>query len=473
MNSEGRHFRFLRLSSVLLYGAALVAVAALMPASFAQQFQPDTIPVKNWPMNKAGDQAQGDSGAPAASTAGLVFIAITPCRVVDTRVIGGSGKTGPFGPPSLLGGQSRIFPVPSSNCGVPVAAAYSMNFVSVTPLGQAVAWVAAWPDNITWPGTVVLNAVQGGKVDNSAVVQSGPDGGIQVVATNNCDLVIDMNGYFVQATSVQAQAGPPGATGPAGATGATGAAGTTGAMGPMGPTGATGATGPLGSIGPAGPTGATGAIGPLGPIGPAGPTGPTGAIGPLGPIGPAGPTGATGAIGPLGPIGPAGPTGATGAIGPLGPIGPAGPTGPTGPSGTLAFADFFAMMPPDNAATVAAGSDINFPQNGPTSATGITRISASTFNLAAVGTYQVMFQVSVNEAGQLILTLNGTGQAFTVVGRATGTSQIVGISLLTTSAPNSILTVRNPTGSAAALTITPLAGGVDPVSARLVITQIQ
>jgi len=131
------------------------------------------------------------------------------------------------------------------------------------------------------------------------------------------------------------------------------------------------------------------------------------------------------------------------------------------------------MMPPDNAATVAAGSDINFPQNGPTSATGITRISASTFNLAAVGTYQVMFQVSVNEAGQLILTLNGTGQAFTVVGRATGTSQIVGISLLTTSAPNSILTVRNPTGSAGALTITPLAGGVDPVSARLVITQIQ
>jgi hypothetical protein len=422
MNSKGRHFKFLRLSSVVLHGAALVAMAALMPASFAQQFQTDSIPVKNWPMHKTGDQALGDPGPDAVSTAGLVFIAITPCRVVDTRVIGGSGKTGPFGPPSLLGGQPRIFPVPSSNCGVPVAAAYSMNFVSVTPLGQAVAWVAAWPDNITWPGTVVLNAVQGGKVDNSAVVQSGPDGGIQVVATNNCDLVIDMNGYFVQATSLQAQAGPPGATGPAGSTGATGA---TGAMGPMGPSGATGATGPLGPIGPAGPTGATG---------------------------------------PLGPIGPAGPTG---------PIGPAGPTGPIGPSGTLAFADFFAMMPPDNPATIAAGSDITFPQNGPTSASAITRISAATFNLAAVGIYQVMFQVSVNEAGQLVLTLNGTEQAFTVVGRATGTSQIVGISLLTTSAPNSILTVRNPTGSAVALTITPLAGGVDPVSAHLFIKQIQ
>src|SRR5579863_7063182 len=189
-----------------------------------------------------------------------------------------------------------------------------------------------------------------------------------------------------------------------------------------------------------------------------------GQAGPRGPAGPAGSTGATGATGS---------TGATGATGPLGPIGPAGPTGPTGPGGTLAFADFFAMMPPDNPATIAAGSDITFPQNGPTSASAITRISASTFNLAAVGTYQVMFQVSVSEAGQLVLTLNGTAQANTVVGRATGTSQIVGISLLTTSVPNSILTVRNPTGSSVALTITPLAGGVDPVSAHLFITQIQ
>jgi len=36
-----------------------------------------------------------------------------------------------------------------------------------------------------------------------------------------------------------------------------------------------------------------------------------------------------------------------------------------------------------------------------------------------------------------------------------------------------ILTVRNPAGTAAALTITPLAGGTRPVSAHLVIIQIQ
>ena len=60
-----------------------------------------------------------------------------------------------------------------------------------------------------------------------------------------------------------------------------------------------------------------------------------------------------------------------------------------------------------------------------------------------------------------------------VAGRATGTSQIVGMAIVTTTAINSVLTVRNPTGNAAALTITPVAGGPRSVSAHLVITQIQ
>jgi len=48
-------------------------------------------------------------------------------------------------------------------------------------------------------------------------------------------------------------------------------------------------------------------------------------------------------------------------------------------------------------------------------------------------------------------------------GRATGTSQIIGMALVTTTSVNSILTVRNPAGNAAALGITPLAGGTRPV----------
>lgn len=161
-------------------------------------------------------------------------------------------------------------------------------------------------------------------------------------------------------------------------------------------------------------------------------------------------------------------------IGPTGPTGPIGATGSQGENGgVLNFADFYALMPPDNSATVAPGTDVSFPQDGPTSGSDIARIGDDSFNLAPIGTYQILFQVGVTEAGQLELTLNGAPLAYTVVGRATGTSQIIGLALLTTSTINSILTVRNPADNSTALTITPLAGGTQPVSAHLVITQIQ
>jgi hypothetical protein len=221
-----------------------------------------------------------------------------------------------------------------------------------------------------------------------------------------------------------------------------------GSQGPVGPTGATGAQGP---VGPNGSTGATGAAGAAGALGPAGPQGSQG---------PAGTTGATGSTGAPGAQGPAGTTGSTGATGP--------------PGGLLDFADFFALMPPDNAATVAAGTHVQFPQDGPSSAGGsISRSGPSTFNLAAIGTYSVTFQVSVSEAGQLVLTLDCVELAYTVVGRATGTNQIVGTALVQTTVADTILAVSNPGSESTALTITPLAGGTEPVSAHLVIMRIQ
>ena len=130
-------------------------------------------------------------------------------------------------------------------------------------------------------------------------------------------------------------------------------------------------------------------------------------------------------------------------------------------------------MPPDNAATVAPGTDVSFPQDGPNSGTGIVRSGPSSFTLGPIGTYQVLFQASVTEPGQLILTLNGADLAYTVAGRAPGASQIVGIAIVETTSVNSVLTVRNPEGTAEALTLTPLAGGTRPVSAHLTITQLQ
>lgn len=160
---------------------------------------------------------------------------------------------------------------------------------------------------------------------------------------------------------------------------------------------------------------------------------------------------------------------------PTGPTGPSGgPTGATGTAGgILNYADFYALMPPDNAATVAPGIDVSFPQDGPNSDGGISRTSASSFSLGLIGTYEILFQVGVDEASQLLLTLNEDPLEYTVVGRATGTSQIIGMAIVTTTSINSILTVRNPADNSTALTITPSAGGTEPVSAHLVIIQLQ
>jgi hypothetical protein len=183
-------------------------------------------------------------------------------------------------------------------------------------------------------------------------------------------------------------------------------------------------------------------------------------------IGPSGPTG------PTGPAGATGPSGASGAAGVTGPSGAAGATGPTGPLFTSSCADFYALMPGDNPVAIAAGADVAFPNDGAIAGADVVRLSASTFGLVSVGTYQVLFEVSVDEPGQLILNLDALELANSAVGRAATVSQINGCFLVQTSLPNQVLSVRNPAGSIAPLTITPLAGGTHIVSAHLVITRL-
>jgi len=247
--------------------------------------------------------------------------------------------------------------------------------------------------------------------------------------------------------------GPPGPPGPQGP------------FGPQGPAGETGPRGPIGLTGPAGPQGPQGETGPVGPQGPIGATGPAG---PQGEVGPQGPIGATGPAGPQGETGPQGPTGATG------PAGPQGETGPQGPAGTvLAFADFYALMPPDNPDPIAPGEDVSLPNDGPASATSIIRTSDTSFTLTEAGVYQVSFNAVTDGASQLVLTLNGEELPYTVSGKDNGTNEITINALVETAAANSVLTVRNPEGTGNPVTLTPGAGGTEPVSAHLVITQLQ
>ena len=271
---------------------------------------------------------------------------------------------------------------------------------------------------------------------------------------NDDDIIICPQG-------LQGPQGPVGPQGPAGEQGPRGPQGVQGVIGPTGPQGPMGAQGPIGETGPQGPIGLTGPQGPQGPIGPAGATGATGA------------TGAQGPQGETGPQGIQGPVGATGPQGAQGPQGETGPQGPRGlPGGVLSYADFYALMPGDNATPIALGGDVAFPQNGIIANTNIARLNDTTFLISAVGSYLVTFNVPVTEAGQLVLTLNGTELPYTVFGRDMGTSDITGTVIINNTTANSTLTVRNPAANTTPLTITQNAGGTEPVSAHLTIVQL-
>ena len=125
---------------------------------------------------------------PSSST--LAFYPLAPCRVLDTR------QSGQY----LMGGQQYTYPV-SGLCNVPAsgAAAYSLNFTALPhePLG----YLSAWPAGQPQPLASILNAPTGVVTANAALTQAGTGGDIDVLASNDTDLLIDVNGYFAAPNS--------------------------------------------------------------------------------------------------------------------------------------------------------------------------------------------------------------------------------------------------------------------------------
>jgi len=122
----------------------------------------------------------------------LQFVAVTPCRVEDTR-----NSDGEFGGPAIQGGTSRDFTIPdNSSCGIPSsAAAYSLN-VTVVPHGP-LRYLTVWPSGQIRPLISTLNSYDGRTKANAAVVPAGVNEAISIYSSDTTDVVLDINGYFV------------------------------------------------------------------------------------------------------------------------------------------------------------------------------------------------------------------------------------------------------------------------------------
>jgi uncharacterized repeat protein (TIGR01451 family) len=132
------------------------------------------------------------------NTAGLRFIPVTPCRVADTR-----NPNGAFGGPFLGAGTTRGFTIPDSACGIPnTAQAYSLN-ATVVPKGT-LSFLTMFPCGEPLPLASTLNSIDGRVKAGAAIVTAGTSGAVCAFVTNDTDLVLDINGYFVPVSNTSA-----------------------------------------------------------------------------------------------------------------------------------------------------------------------------------------------------------------------------------------------------------------------------
>lgn len=122
------------------------------------------------------------------------FTPVTPCRVVDTRGTQPGALAGGF----IAGNSTRTLAIPTNtNCSVPSnVTAYSFN-VTVVPRGSVMKWVTLFPTGSPKPDASTLNSYTGLILANAAIVPAGSNGSIDAFATDDTDLILDVNGYFL------------------------------------------------------------------------------------------------------------------------------------------------------------------------------------------------------------------------------------------------------------------------------------
>ncbi len=187
----------------------LVMALAVLSSGVALA-QDSELPLKNWtappywtPPRAAGQAAPDDqmqasaegmtASAQALPSSPVPFVAIAPCRIVDTRVPTSDG----FHEPNFADGETRTFAFPSStDCpGLPATSvAYSLN-VQYRPL-SVLAFITLFPTGTTMPTVSTLTAGPAAWVEDAAIIPAGTSGAVDVYCQYAGRVVIDVNGYY-------------------------------------------------------------------------------------------------------------------------------------------------------------------------------------------------------------------------------------------------------------------------------------
>ena len=188
-----RHFR---IGCGLVCGLLSTLALAEQPMPSAEETRERGL--VNWPAPLYWSPGAPKAGTPTLQSKDgfwpLPLIAVTPCRVVDTRV---ASMPPGYGPPSMGANEARTFQL-AGQCGIGAfAQAVSLN-ITVTG-GQGFGYIALYPAGGSAPVVSTLNFTAGQTVANAAIVPLG--GGVLTVlsAGAGTDLIIDTNGYYAAA----------------------------------------------------------------------------------------------------------------------------------------------------------------------------------------------------------------------------------------------------------------------------------
>jgi len=210
--------------------SSVVALCVLTGAAVAQTT--DAVPLTNWsaPLAwrattaqevAAWREAEGRNPRPLLTEPGgsaqlATLVAITPCRLVDTRQ---GGWAVPYGGGAWLPGSTYTIDgtsTASGQCSLPTALAYSANITVRMSYGGTLGYLTAWPAGTTQTTTANVTNIAGlMTVSNAAVIPAGTGGyanqfDIYLSANGTAtkvDVIIDVNGYYISPTALALGAG--------------------------------------------------------------------------------------------------------------------------------------------------------------------------------------------------------------------------------------------------------------------------
>ncbi len=178
------------------YSASIVGAAALV------------LTIGGVGLAAGGGGANGAAAAPSAATVivppvgpPLRFVAVTPCRIIDTRVAGGalnaSARTFTADGPYTSQGGNPL------GCAIPpnVAVAVQVNLGAIAA-GGAKGWAKAWAAGTTEPLASIINYPADAPISNMVTIPVSTASNFNIKTANKAQIFADIAGYYVKSLYV-------------------------------------------------------------------------------------------------------------------------------------------------------------------------------------------------------------------------------------------------------------------------------